>query len=379
MQKIIFPKSTIVALAFTALCIIACDQQNKEGHNDGGVENDAADMDSGLHDASIDDASDGSNDSGGCKWRIDNEYQNYLYSLNRIWGLGPNDIYAVGGEGTPAGDVGIIYHYDGKEWRRMEIAEMPVLKGIWGTSDSDLFAIGLQGAIYHYDGNQWTRSFQTESQTDLVNIWGSNGSDVYVISSTKRSDGTVVVERGGEIIHFDGTNWDIEIDGKGVWELMNVWGSSQTDVYVVGIGKTGGGKYNKHFNGTDWEDVDISQTCYDVWGTGANDVYLICTSVAIEHFDGNSWSENDVDIPGVIERITGNSKDEIYLLSYMFDDSANIMGSSVYHNGQTGWSKTDSNESWIMNALWADNNNQAFALGYVKDTPTGLILRYSCQ
>ena len=53
---------------------------------------------------------------------------------------------------SPAGDGGTILHYDGKTWYLVNSGTIENLKGIWGSSGGNVFAVGNGGAILHYSG-----------------------------------------------------------------------------------------------------------------------------------------------------------------------------------------------------------------------------------
>jgi hypothetical protein len=58
------------------------------------------------------------------------------------------------------------------------------LNDIWGSSSSDVFAVGGwgQGTIQHYDGSTWsTMSNDIPTSSGFTGIWGSSPSDVYVV------------------------------------------------------------------------------------------------------------------------------------------------------------------------------------------------------
>ena len=45
---------------------------------------------------------------------------------------------------------------------------------VWGSSGSDVFAVGNGGTILHYDGSAW--SAMTSGTTFALNgVWGSSG------------------------------------------------------------------------------------------------------------------------------------------------------------------------------------------------------------
>ena len=69
--------------------------------------------------------------------------------LRGIWGSSPSDIFAVGTGGA-------ILHYDGSAWASMASPTAVILGGVWGSSETDVFATGDEGTLLHYDGVGWT-------------------------------------------------------------------------------------------------------------------------------------------------------------------------------------------------------------------------------
>ena len=61
------------------------------------------------------------------------------------------------------------------------------LHGVWGTSSSDVYAVGEDGTILRYDGAAWSESV-SGTYPDLFGIWGSSSGDVYVVGDS----GTIV-------------------------------------------------------------------------------------------------------------------------------------------------------------------------------------------
>ncbi|MBF0508317.1 MAG: hypothetical protein HQK57_05250 [Deltaproteobacteria bacterium] len=64
-------------------------------------------------------------------------------SLAGIWGSSGTDIFAVGTSGT-------VLHYDGKLWTAMTSNATKTLNAVWGSSNSNVFAGGEDGTIMHY-------------------------------------------------------------------------------------------------------------------------------------------------------------------------------------------------------------------------------------
>ena len=136
-------------------------------------------------------------------------------SLNGVWGSSGSDVFAVGGN---------ILHYNGTSWSPMTSGTTNWLTGVWGSSGSDVFAVGDGGNIVHYNGTSW--SPMTSGTTNRLNgVWGSSGSDVFAVGLA------------GNILHYNGTSWSPMTSGTTNW-LTGVWGSSGSDVFAVGVGGT---------------------------------------------------------------------------------------------------------------------------------------------
>jgi uncharacterized repeat protein (TIGR01451 family) len=129
-----------------------------------------------------------------------------------VWGTSGSDVFAVGSDGT-------ILHYDGTTWSPMSSGTTKGLRGVWGSSGSDVFAVGSDGTILHYDGSDWNPMSNPGGYHYAV--WGSSGIDVFVVGNN------------GSIVHYDGTTWSAMTSGTGL-ELLGAWGSSYNDVFAVG-------------------------------------------------------------------------------------------------------------------------------------------------
>src|SRR5262249_18609982 len=66
-----------------------------------------------------------------------------------IWGSGESDVWAVG--------ASTILHWDGSAWMRVSSSATNGLSGVWGSGGSDVWAVGVFGTILHWDGSAWMR------------------------------------------------------------------------------------------------------------------------------------------------------------------------------------------------------------------------------
>lgn len=105
-----------------------------------------------------------------------------------LWGVfavSPDEAWAVGGEaiddGTPAEPV--ILHWINGAWSLMPLPaidrDFRALFKVWGTGPDDVYAVGAKGVILHWDGSAWTQQASGTGQ-DLISLFGVDG-DIAIV------------------------------------------------------------------------------------------------------------------------------------------------------------------------------------------------------
>lgn len=267
---------------------------------------------------------------GELQWR----WQNPLpdgNALNNVWCSSPNDVFAVGTNGT-------IKHYDGSTWSEMESGTTSNLNRVWASSSSDVFTVG-ENVILHYDGSLWQSMDYEISGCYFYDVWGSSPSDVFV-SGSRLDNGTTK----GIILHYDGSNWDIMTDQL-TGSVSSIWGSSPSDVYAVSNEYIATSEqffpnYASiiyHYDGQSWNEMMRSEindeirgdTLRDIWGTSPNDIYAVgerlyseetetrdVVTTVIYHYDGDSWTST-TSVTGRLYGVWGSSPSDIYAVMGM--------------------------------------------------------------
>lgn len=136
----------------------------------------------------------------------------------RIWGTGPDDLYAVGPFGT------ILHSTNrGGTWTAQSSGSVANLRGIWGSGPSDVFVAGTSGAILHTanGGATWTRR-SSASFENLYALWGSGPDDVYAVG-----------DRGTLLHGRSDRDAFIPVASGSLSDLRAIWGSGRRDVYVI--------------------------------------------------------------------------------------------------------------------------------------------------
>jgi all-beta uncharacterized protein len=130
-----------------------------------------------------------------------------------VWGSSATNVYAVG-------EFGTVVHWDGAVWSPVDgIPTLHTLNAIWGASATDVFVVGDSGRILHYDGTSWTVQ-PTPTAQHLTAVWGANGTDVFAVGVN------------GTILHYDGIVWTPQDSGT-TTALFGAWGAGGR-VYAVG-------------------------------------------------------------------------------------------------------------------------------------------------
>jgi hypothetical protein len=130
-------------------------------------------------------------------------------------------------------------HYTGVSW---SLAASPVatdFHGVWGSSASDIFAVGNGGTIIHYDGSQWTRMSSPTTET-LWSVWGTGANNVYAVGANET------------IVRYDGVSWKTIRTAPTASTYFTIWGSGPEDIYALGCGNPG---ITSRFDGARWRTV----------------------------------------------------------------------------------------------------------------------------
>ena len=144
-------------------------------------------------------------------------------TIQGIWGNSGADVYAVGGASASDTATGsVIIHYDGRQWTTQEeLITPPRFHDAWGIGDT-VFVAGESGSIFSSEtgGADW-KSMNSRTVETLRGLWGSTAANVYAVGDS------------GAILRYDGSAWSPESSGTTL-RLFSIWGSSKESIYAVG-------------------------------------------------------------------------------------------------------------------------------------------------
>jgi hypothetical protein len=150
--------------------------------------------------------------------------------------------------------------------------------------------------------------------------------------------------------------------------LESIWGSSPTNVWIVGPG----GDLDKtiyHYNGREWKNDGISRNINPrtIWGFSSSDIWIGGANT-FWHFNGNSWKEHtSFTIPDFtycgIEDIWGDTPNNIYAVGYA-KNNEQFMGLVMHYDG-IKWqqSKIPMLEKYNFDRIRKGENTNYFMLG----------------
>jgi len=144
------------------------------------------------------------------------------------------------------------------------------LFGVWGTSPTDVVAVGPAGAMLRYDGRTWTPDPAGKTH-DFSAIHGAK-------------DILVAVARQGVLLVRKGGVWG-EIQTGTLVDFNGVW----TDGDQTFVSGAAGAMFRCDAKGCAPMTTGTKADLWEVWGLGPNEVYVNPSSSGVLRWDGASW------------------------------------------------------------------------------------------
>jgi len=113
----------------------------------------------------------------------------------------------------------LIEHYGGLIWSiayAQPATGAPNLYAIWGSSSTEVYAVG--DVILQYDGLSWTL-VETGVPGYFAGVWGTSHSDVFIVGATTSGN-------NGVLLHYDGASW-LNVPLGSVPRLWGIWGPTR--------------------------------------------------------------------------------------------------------------------------------------------------------
>lgn len=233
-------------------------------------------------------------------------------------------------------------------WTRRQVAariNSSFLRGLSGTSASNVWAYGDGAALGSWNGTSWTTLTQTYTPSGIYSPGPGVAYMQHYTSEMYRFNGTTVVMPPtspitppstlsgiaglwgidanniftsgptGVLYRFNGTSWStIQTPVKEVGQFVKGAGASPNDMWLVGPRGV-----VAHWDGTkvtsDRANV-FSGEITSAWGSSATDVWFVTDKATLIHYDGVSYQETPPMVSGsgsALNGISGTSASDIWL------------------------------------------------------------------
>ena len=251
-------------------------------------------------------------------------------ALKGVWGSSTSDVFVVGSGGT-------ILHSNGSTWSAMKSGTTENLQGVYGSSSDNVFAVGENGLVLKYDGTNWTKTSSSTNQ-NLNAVWGDSGTDFFVAGEY----GTILRCNQQSCTEMTGFTASFSYNG--------IWGTSNSDLFAVGANGS-----IMHYDGSAWSDMEsgTDEILMSIWGNSTDDVFAAGMNGTILQYDGETW-----DIMPVVKKdfyaICGASNK--YVLTAGQD------GKILRYNG-SAWSDMESGTIRFLQGLWVSPENDSYSVG----------------
>lgn len=301
----------------------------------------------------------------GQEWTLEYQWQpgGVAVDLHALWGSSDTDIYAVGDDFS-------LLHYDGTSWSAVTtgLTRPPInddteddFNAVWGSSASDVYAVGDQGTVWHYNGTSWSAVALPALYQDamLRAVWGDAPDNIFLAGEDSIA------------LHFNGTRW-VGLRPELSDHFYAFWGTSSAELYVVGnngaIARHTGRAWAQFGPLTDLASLPVQVEIRDAWGTGVDDIYAVGDDGLVLHYDGRDWSA--VELRTASGQALGITRD---LLGIWGTDTANgpiifivgDNGTALRFTVADGWSDMTIGELGTRDLydVWGASPDDVYAVG----------------
>ena len=230
-------------------------------------------------------------------WEVGYELDASQGALLSVWGDGPDDVRAVGGQVSAVGDpgVGIVLARDSDDWTPEPLPpDAPLLNWIHGAEGS-VWTVGNAGAALRLEGGTWIAD-NTPVDVPLWGVWVLSATEAWAVGGDAfDSMGT------GVLVHYANGAWqEVELPAldRPAPAIFKVWGTSPAN--MVAVGDNG---VILHYDGATWVQVPSGTTedLISMWGTGPDDILAVGgrSNGVVARFDGSAWTSTTLTIPAL--------------------------------------------------------------------------------
>jgi hypothetical protein len=294
-------------------------------------------------------------------------------SLYSVWGTGPSSVWAVGNGGT-------ALYYNGIQWQSRPTPSQvqgDILRSLSGTSDSNIFAVGVANGlnsqasgtrVLRFDGTSWNFlvSIPTIAAPNRANcvaayadndafVWGvqfASPDDLGALYRVTNGVATLVMTVGASAFSNQ-SQCTIQ-----VFSLNNIVATTNSQVLRIdSVAKTAtpiGGTY-------------VAQNGI-LWANNSNDLFAVLGANVLRWNGGATWNNLSTGLSGQLAGVSGTSGSRVFAAG-----AAGSTGTVLFWDG-LGWTvQTLPAMTPVLNAVWASPlpEGRVFAVGSKGAVVTG--------
>ena len=187
--------------------------------------------------------------------------------------------------------AGSIYFWNGNSNKRADLSYQrdittgELVQRLWGASNSSIYGVGSEGIVVHYDGSDWQK-LNSGTTVDIQDIWGAMNpkSGEYEILAVA-SFGPFPPQ-AKQLLSIQETNVTIVPDSGLALSLSGIWFVPGEIYYVVGDGV-----FHTEEIGQFWQSDTTHPLLYKVGvrGNAANDIFITGSFGLVSHYNGSTW------------------------------------------------------------------------------------------
>jgi len=186
-------------------------------------------------------------DTGASQERWEYVFSGLPEALLGVWGSSASDVFAVGSD---AGAGPLVLHWDGAAWRQLATGAAGELWSVSAASaTSPVWMAGEAGLVRRYD-RQSGAFAEVPGVPAEVTLFGicETGSEVWAVGGERSSSiGHAYHLVGGAFVEDD----TVPAAAKTAGHFFKVWGRSPSDLWIVGLGDK-----MLHRDASGWQVVD---------------------------------------------------------------------------------------------------------------------------
>jgi hypothetical protein len=240
---------------------------------------------------------------------------------------------------------GVVAHWDGATWTQHVFANQ-VFANISSSAANDTWVAGNDGIMRHWDGVAWSRTTNIgASSTGLAAISGMihlNATTVLAVSTQR-----LAYRYRGQAF---GTYPPLGPDPFTATDNNAIWGTAANNQYIVNVrGEVW------HFNGTTWTTVFTTPgnvPTKAIHGIASDDIWVGADNGRMYHWDGNAWTGEDV-ATTTIRKVWVSAAGDVWAFtdSHGFHKEGSTWMSYVIGGNQvTSVSGTGPNDVWVVDS-----------------------------